>query len=174
MHVSAANGEEHSGPHFLPWHRSYLLDLERQLQAIDPSVSMHYWRFDEPAPKVFARSFMGETSRSPGSASFVVLDPSNPLVAWVTDSVPGILRSASFNTLTQAAPGVPGFALLNQAQTLALGTVYAAFSVMEGTPHGAAHVSFNGWVSSIPTAPKIRCSSCCTPTSIGCGRCGNG
>jgi tyrosinase len=154
MHVSAADGEEHSGPHFLPWHRAYLLDLERQLQAIDPSVSMHYWRFDEPAPNVFTRSFMGETRRSPTTASFVVLDPANPLVAWVTDAVPGILRSASFNTLTQAAPGVPGFALLNQAQTLALGAAYAAFSGMEGTPHGAAHVSFNGWISSIPTAPK--------------------
>ena len=154
MHVTAANGEEHSGPHFLPWHRSYLLDLERQLQAIDPSVSMHYWRFDEPARNVFSRSFMGETRRSPGTASFVVLDPANPLVAWVTDSTPGILRSASFDTLTQAAPGVPGFALLNQAQTLALGPAYAAFSGMEGSPHGAAHVSFNGWVSSIPTAPK--------------------
>ena len=154
MHVSSANGEEHSGPHFLPWHRSYLLDLERQLQRIDPTVSMHYWRFDEPAPNVFTRSFMGETRRSPSTASFVTLDPANPLVAWVTDSTPGILRSASFNTLTQAAPGVSGFALLNQAQTLALGNAYAAFSGMEGSPHGAAHVSFNGWVSSIPTAPK--------------------
>lgn len=154
MHVTAANGELHSGPHFLPWHRSYLLDLERQLQAIDPSVSMHYWRFDEPAANVFTRSFMGETRRSPSTASLVVLDPANPLVAWVTDSMPGILRSASFNTLTQAAPGVPGFGLINQAQTLALGIAYAAFSGMEGTPHGAAHVSFNGWVSSIPTAPK--------------------
>jgi len=154
MHVTAANGEEHSGPHFLPWHRTYLLDLERQLQAIDRSVSMHYWRFDEPAPNVFTRQFMGQTARSPTSASFVTLDPANPLVGWVTDSVPGILRSSNFNTLTQAAPGQPGFALLNQAQTLALGAAYPAFSAMEGTPHGAAHVSFTGWISSIPTAPK--------------------
>ena len=109
MHVTSANGEEHSGPHFLPWHRSYLLDLERQLQAIDPSVSMHYWRFDEPAPNVFTRSFMGETRRSPSTASFVVLDPANPLVAWITDSVPGILRSASFNTLTTGGAGRAGF-----------------------------------------------------------------
>ena len=65
MHVDAANGEEHSGPHFLPWHRTYLLDLERGLQAIDPSVSMHYWRFDQPAPKVFTKLFMGETKRLP-------------------------------------------------------------------------------------------------------------
>lgn len=154
MHVSAANGEEHSGPQFLPWHRTYLLDLERQLQAIDASVSMHYWRFDEPAPNVFSRLFMGETRRSLSSASFVTLDPGNPLVGWVTDSVPGILRSATFNTLTEAAPGQPGFELLNQAETLALGTAYPVFRGMEGTPHGAAHVSFNGWISSIPTAPK--------------------
>lgn len=154
MHVTAANGEEHSGPQFLPWHRTYLLDLERQLQAIDPSVSMHYWRFDEPSPNVFSRQFMGETRRSPVAASFVTLDPGNPLVAWVTDSVPGILRSSTFNTLTEAAPGQPGFELLNQAETLALGDAYPDFRAMEGTPHGAAHVSFNGWISSIPTAPK--------------------
>lgn len=154
MHVNAANPEEHGGPQFLPWHRGYLLDLERQLQAIDPSVSIPYWRFDQPAPNVFSRSFLGATKRSPTTASFVVLDPTNPLVAWVTDSVPGILRSALFDTLTQPAPGQPGFALIDQAHTLALGTGYAAFSGMEGTPHGAAHVSFNGWVSSIPTAPK--------------------
>jgi tyrosinase len=154
MHVESANGEDHFGPQFLPWHRAYLLDLERQLQTIDPSVSMHYWRFDEPAPNVFTKQFMGETKRSPSTASFVVLDPGNPLVGWVTDSVPGILRSATFNTLTQPAPGLPGFELLNQADTLALGETYPPFSEMESTPHGAAHVSFNGWISDIPTAPK--------------------
>jgi tyrosinase len=154
MHVSAADGEEHQGPHFLPWHRIYLLDLERRLQAIDPAVSMHYWRFDEPAPNVFTRQFMGQTQRSASAASFVTLDPTNPLVGWVTDSVAGILRSSNFNTLTQSAPGQPGFATLTQAQTLALGATYPPFSAMERTPHGAAHVSFNGWISSIPTAPK--------------------
>lgn len=154
MHVSTANGEEHQGPQFLPWHRTYLLDLERQLQAIDPSVSMHYWRFDEAAPNLFTKQFIGQTKKSAQTASFVTLDPANPLVGWVTDGVPGILRSATFNTLTQPAPGQPGFELLNQADTLALGDTYPGFSDMEGTPHGAAHVSFNGWISQIPTAPK--------------------
>lgn len=154
MHVLAGDPEEHGGPHFLPWHRAYLLDLERQLQAIDPAVSLHYWRFDEPAPNVFSKAFMGETRRLAASAAYVTLDPGNPLVSWVTDAVPGILRSSVFNTLTEAAPGQPGFQLLNQAETLALGALYSQFRGMEGTPHGAAHVSFNGWISQIPTAPK--------------------
>ena len=46
-HVAGASDQQaHSGPGFLPWHRAYLLDLERELQAIDPVVSLPYWRFD--------------------------------------------------------------------------------------------------------------------------------
>ena len=36
MHVGGApDSEAHGGSGFLPWHRIYLLDLERELQAID-------------------------------------------------------------------------------------------------------------------------------------------
>ena len=59
MHVMAAINEAHGNVGFLPWHRAYLLDLERELQAIDPSVTLPYWRFDRPAPNVFKRRFMG-------------------------------------------------------------------------------------------------------------------
>ena len=60
MHVSVSDPQSHGGPQFLPWHRSYLLDLERELQAIDPSVSLNYWRWDQPAPNLFQRAFIGE------------------------------------------------------------------------------------------------------------------
>ncbi|MEV6940856.1 tyrosinase family protein [Streptomyces sp. NPDC051172] len=33
----------HMGPSFLPWHRRFLLDLERALQRVDPSVTVPYW-----------------------------------------------------------------------------------------------------------------------------------
>lgn len=158
MHVDAANAEEHGGPHFLPWHRTYLLDLERELQAIDPAVSLHYWRFDEPAPNVFSSDFMGATLQVPlfAPASDVDFVAGHPLSGWITDGVPGISRSAFFDTQTSAAPGLPsfGFPLLSQEATLALGDFYTAFAQMEGSPHGAAHVSFAGWVSDIETAAK--------------------
>ncbi|MEU5362972.1 tyrosinase family protein [Streptomyces sp. NPDC005925] len=33
----------HMAPSFLPWHRQFLLDLERALRRVDPSVTVPYW-----------------------------------------------------------------------------------------------------------------------------------
>jgi len=145
MHTRASDPEAHGAPGFLPWHRAYLLDLERELQAIDPSVALPYWRFDQPAPNLFTRDFIG-VSDALGTVQF---SPANPFRFWVTDGVPGINRRPFFNT-SAAPPGVR-----TEAQTFALGTTYLAFrGPMEGNPHGQAHVSFDGSISSIPTAAK--------------------
>lgn len=153
MHVSASDPQAHRGPHFLPWHRAYLLDLERELQAIDPSVSLHYWRWDEPAPNLFKRSFIGVS----GPGGLVEFTAGHPLSTWTTDGVLGIRRTPQFDAATSRASFVWDGATLmprSQAETLALGDVYPDFASMEGNPHGWAHVSFAGWISSIPTAAK--------------------
>src|SRR5215211_5170838 len=38
-----ALAQAHGAPGFLSWHRAYLLDLERELQRLDPSVTLPYW-----------------------------------------------------------------------------------------------------------------------------------
>ncbi|WP_405872625.1 MULTISPECIES: tyrosinase family protein [unclassified Streptomyces] len=50
LHIAyyTSDGEDglrsaHMGPSFLPWHRRFLLDLERALQRVDPSVTVPYW-----------------------------------------------------------------------------------------------------------------------------------
>jgi tyrosinase len=144
MHTNVSSPQAHGAPGFLPWHRAYLLDLERELQAIDPSVALHYWRFDRPAPNIFTRDFLG-VSDAVGTVSF---SATNPLQFWVTDGVPGINRRPFFPTNT-APPG-----LRTEAQTIALGNAYPAFRTMEGNPHGSAHVSFGGSISSIGTAAR--------------------
>jgi tyrosinase len=145
MHRTQASlNQAHGAAAFLPWHRAYLLDLERELQAIDPSVALPYWRFDQAAPALFSLDFLGASDQI-GTVSF---SPSNPLRFWVTDGIPGINRRPLFN-----AAHAPG-GLRTQAQTLAIGTAYAQFRTMEGDPHGLAHTSFGGSIQSPATAPK--------------------
>jgi tyrosinase len=144
MHVSVTLAQAHGAAGFLPWHRAYLLDLERELQAIDPSVALHYWRFDQAAPKIFTLDFFGVSN----SIGTVQLSATNPLQFWKTDGAQGINRSPDFPT-SQAPPG-----LLTESQTLALSNQYRLFRRMEGNPHGLAHTSFGGFIQDPATAPK--------------------
>ena len=147
VHTQAGSPEAHGSTGFLPWHRAFLLDLERELQAIDPSVALPYWRFDQPAPSLFSPDFMGV----PNPVGTLQFSGVNPLQFWVTDGTPGIVRPTRFVTQTQPANVIP------ETATLALGDpggLYEAFRGLEGDPHGTAHTSFGGSISSIPTAAK--------------------
>lgn len=157
-HTTATDPEAHRQPGFLPWHRAYLLDLERELQQEDSSVALPYWKFDDPAPNLFQTEFIG-VSNSSGDVQF---DPTNPLFFWASDGVQGVSRTPKFNTATSGAQGVPGFAMRDEADTLNLGhvqgsatAVYGRFRpAMEARPHGAAHVSFDGSIGSVPSAAR--------------------
>ena len=153
VHINDTSLEIHGRSCFLPWHRLYLLDLERKLQRIDPSVSLPYWRFDQAAPDVFARDFMGEAD----ATGLVQFSSTNPMVNWRLTIFGGssgrIRRTPLFDTATE-----PANIENNEMQTLNLGTSdsrtnFQNFERMEEDPHGSAHVSFNGQVSSIGQAP---------------------
>lgn len=144
MHVRISLTQAHGAPGFLPWHRAYLLDLERELQAIDPSVSLPYWRFDQPAPNLFTPEFLGVSD----ALGTVLFSAANPLRFWVTDSTQGINRRPFFDTASESPN------LFDEAQTLSLGAQYRLFRSMEGNPHGFAHTSFGGMISDPATAPQ--------------------
>lgn len=148
MHTNRSTPEAHGRAGFLPWHRAYLLDLERELQAIDDTVALPYWRFDLPAPKLFSRQFIGR----PDSFGAVEFSAGHPLLTWTTNGSVGINRTMDF--LPNEAPS-----LRTQSETLALGGpapngLYSDFRIMEGNPHGRAHTSFGGFVSGIHTAAR--------------------
>ena len=138
MHTFEAVAEAHGDAAFLPWHRAYLLDLERELQNFDASVTVPYWKFDERAPRLFRRNFMGVATAS-GSVDF---DSDNPLISWVSGQGLGITRRPLFNTQTEPASRVRN----DEDQTMDLGNGnYVGFRfAMELDPHGSAHVSFGG------------------------------
>jgi tyrosinase len=149
MHVSNTLDESHGNVGFLPWHRAYLLDLERELQAIDPAVTLPYWRFDRPAPALFTRAFLGQSDGS-GRVTFT---PGHALEGWRTAGVLGITRRPEF-AIASAPPG-----LLTEAQTVALGgsrtnAQYGSFVDMEFNPHGGAHTSFSGLIRNPATSPR--------------------
>ncbi|MEU3726533.1 tyrosinase family protein [Streptomyces sp. NPDC031705] len=56
----------HMSPSFFPWHRRYLLEFEKRLQALDPRVSIPYWDWttdNSPASSLWAEDFLGGTGR---------------------------------------------------------------------------------------------------------------
>ncbi len=140
--------QAHGGPGFLPWHRVFVLELERELQGVDPSVTIPYWRFDVPAPNVFSSDFMGGPP-STGSTN-VTLSMTNPLLSWTIDALHGIDRTPTF--LPTNAPS-----LLSETETLALGSgSFSGFADLEGDPHGLAHTKSGGggWLGDITIAVR--------------------
>ena len=145
-HLFDTSMEAHGDAGFMPWHRAYMLDLERELQRIDPSVSLPYWRFDRPAPKLFTQAFIGAPADATG---FARLAPTNPLRLWMTDGIPGISRDPVFDVATSGA-FVSAEAVTVQS-SVPYGQLRGTFEI---NPHGNAHTSFSGWISSIGTAAK--------------------
>jgi tyrosinase len=145
MHVSSTLDEMHGNVAFPPWHRAYVLDLERALQAIDSTVTVPYWRFDQPAPSLFTAAFMGQSTGT-GRVQFT---PGHPLENFATIR-PGITRSLRFRTNAPAN-------VIDEAATMALGDDYDPFQTdeqggFEIDPHGNAHTSFGGPINDPATA----------------------
>ena len=153
MHTDDTNDEAHSRDAFLPWHRAYLLDLERELQAIDPSVTVPYWRFDQPAPRVFSRSFMGSTESAAGT---VVFTASNPLSLFATDGQLGIVRLPFFDTRTASGRQLQRARWWPRQPVVQSQLPYTRLRPpLENNPHGRAHTSFTvGFISQIGTAVR--------------------
>jgi tyrosinase len=150
-HSLATVSQAHGNAAFLPWHRAFLLDLERELQRVDPSVALPYWRFDRKAPRVFTRDYMGAADQATGAAQFRA---SNPLSTWSTDGATGVQRLPRFNTQTSSASG-GGDAPIEEGQvTKFKGKFEALPSPLELNPHASAHVSFAGFVEDLEMAAR--------------------
>ena len=152
MHLDATTDEAHGLDGFLPWHRAYLLDLERELQAIDASVTVPYWRFDQPAPRVFSQSFMGRTDTAAGSVRF---NPSNPLNLFGTDGQIGVVRRPAFDTQLEPAGNFLG-TVVGEELVVRFSQPYARLRPpLENNPHGRAHTSFDvGFIREIGNAVR--------------------
>lgn len=154
----AATAYAHNAAGFLPWHRTFVLQLERELQALAPAVALPYWKFDESASAVFDSAFMGAITggTNPG------FEPGNPLSNWSVTTTGGNTSTAiSRNPDFDAGQAPSG--LRDESTTLSLGdppsgssgpSTFADFRDMENDPHDEAHVEGggSGWLTSTSTA----------------------
>ncbi len=65
---TAMNDGGHRGPGFFPWHRQWLLRFERDLRAIDSSVTLPYWDITDHSGtvnEIFQPNFMGTDGIGP-------------------------------------------------------------------------------------------------------------
>jgi tyrosinase len=147
MHIEPTLRQSHGNVGFLAWHRAYLLDLERELQAIDPSVALPYWRYDRPAPALFTPEFIGITN----SLGTVEFSTDNPLYFWAAGGDVGVKRRLKSGTMDPASRGAP---VRTEGALVALKN-FATFRDMEGDPHGFAHTThFSGSISDPRTSAK--------------------
>jgi tyrosinase len=156
-----AHRQAHSGSAFLPWHRAFVLHLERILQAADPAVALHYWKFDSPAPNMFTTGFMGANS----TGNFATLAATNPVISW---TLPG--EGVATGIQRRTPYGDSGNPLVASDTTvLGLGSPtfdYSGLIAMEVSAHNPAHFrsgfspggqpdANTSWVGSFPSiAPR--------------------
>lgn len=136
-----AMGHGHGGPAFFPWHREYLMRFERDLQAIDPTVTVPYWDWTRAnlnragtESLIWRADLMG----GPGLPETGAVT-TGPFASW------GLIRNA-FNIFE--FPGTGG--------EIADGMDspdYTVFREIE-SPHGAAHVWVGGFVGNAVIAPR--------------------
>jgi tyrosinase len=160
MHNSKVQGLIHGGPSFLAWHRAYLLDLERELQAVDPTVCLHYWNFEEESwndsgdkVALFTENFIGRVEKVSGTWE-VSFASSNPLSSAKHDWG-SISRMPSWDPSHTKKGGVnipPGWSgpLNSEAVVIASRNQH----IIEGDPHNPAHAKMMGDLGGVNTAPK--------------------
>lgn len=111
--LSRSPDPAHGGPAFFPWHRECLRRFERDLQSVDPSVSIPYWdwtRDNSTTSSIWASDFMGGngsgTTREVTTGPFAYRTGTWTLTVNDTANQPPYLRRAfgvAVTTLPTAA-----------------------------------------------------------------------
>lgn len=141
VHMNAMH-HAHSGPAFLPWHRELLRRLERDLQGIDPTVTLPYWDWttdNSPSSLPWQPELMGGNGRSSDEqvteGPFALSGGNWPLMV---DSPPEFLRRA----LGRDAASLPSAADVAAVMSV---TPYDS-APWDTTPVNSFRNQLEGWV----------------------------
>lgn len=122
------NHYQHGTHRFFPWHRIYLLILDRALRSIHPDVTIPYWDWTKASEQAIPSWLAGFT----------------PTVVTPTQTINVIRAPGSPTDLATLASNIPDIMLL---------TDFSSFNGQLEAVHGGVHVWVGGSMSSVPTAP---------------------
>jgi FtsP/CotA-like multicopper oxidase with cupredoxin domain/peroxiredoxin len=148
--------QAHNGPAFLAWHRAYILRFERELQKLDPTVSLHYWRMNQqPGPGlpalVFDPQSWGANASGSGIAGPVSFDPANPLFGWQIESEP---LSRSLQNRSNISVFLPETSVLNYDKYRDDDTGHAFSEDLEANNHNHGHSWVGSWMAFCQQSPR--------------------
>jgi peroxiredoxin len=147
--------QAHNGPAFLAWHRAYILRFERELQKLDPTVSLHYWRMNQqPGPglpaAVFDSRAWGSNSIGPGVGP-VTFDPANPLFGW---QINGELLSRGRTSRANISIFIPENSVLNYDAYRDDDTGNGFSENLEIGNHNNGHGWVGSWMADCQRSPR--------------------
>lgn len=138
----------HRGPGFLPWHRAYLLSFERELQKIDPAVTLPYWKM-ELLTSVFEENFVGANAVSTEAFVEPTFIAGNPLEYWIVNGQ----RLFRFPNERRDAQDLKSRFFADDA--LFTEQAYERFSrKLEGNPHNVGHNWTGPWMRNCMISPS--------------------
>jgi hypothetical protein len=159
IHDDAARGKVNTGINywpdqshrmagFLPWHRAFLLQFEREIQKDFPDVALPYWRLSEQS-NVFTPEFLGANRTGGGEVVAPTFTPANPLAFWRI----GGEALTRFATDRNDPKQLENFS--SEAQSLASSDAYASFrATVERNPHNNGHNWVGPWMQNCMISPR--------------------
>jgi tyrosinase len=126
MDISVGMHYQHGTQRFLPWHRIYLVLLERQLRSVHPDVYIPYWDW--------------------------TVDRALP--SWLAAYTPTVTTPAQGAITVTRSPGDPAF-LPTAGEINGVKAInnFANFTFQLESYHNSVHVWVGGTMGVIPTAP---------------------
>ena len=161
--------QAHNAPAFLPWHRAFLLEFERELQKIDPRVALPYWRIWMPQAArpwlPLTSDFLGQNTANSGNQNteLTTFDDTNPLFGWAmpydNDGNPAALTPLSRFTMDWTHPESQSIATPDQVDGLLLRPSFKPFvgepfGGIELSPHDMGHNATGPWMQNCKISPS--------------------
>lgn len=149
--------QAHRGSAFLPWHRAFLLLLERRLQSINPAVTIPYWRQNAPT-KAFDPMFLGTNRRADNTfQTEVVFSPANWLYGWSIgyQDLKTVVRASKDFTAQLKLPN--GTGLRGDVELFGGTPVDPTYDKFHGNfefnPHNMGHALLGAWHANCLISP---------------------